>query len=114
MIAVALLAGATGAVLRFLLAHVLHSPWSVLVVNVIGSFIAGFVTASVSGDLRLILVTGFCGGLTTFSTLTVETVQLAIDRKWGRAAWSIGANLVLGIAAAAAGFATAATFSGGS
>jgi fluoride exporter len=105
VIAVVLVAGAVGAVLRFLVAHWLHSPWSVLLVNVVGSFIAGLVAGSLSGDARVILLTGFCGGLTTFSTLSVETVQFAIDGKWKVAVGSIAANLVLGIGAAAGGLA---------
>jgi len=58
-----------------------------------------------SGDLQLILLTGFCGGLTTFSSFTVETVQLVLEGRARRALLSVGLNLVLGIGAAALGFA---------
>ena len=56
---------------------------------------------SVSGDIRLILLTGFCGGLTTFSTFGVETIQLMMEGKAKLALASVVANLVLGIGAAA-------------
>jgi len=107
VIAVILIAGALGAVIRFLVAHWLHSPWSVLLVNVVGSFIAGLAAGLATGDLRVILLTGLCGGLTTFSTLSVETMQFALDGKWKVAVGSISANLVLGIGAAALGLALA-------
>jgi len=76
----------------------------VLVVNVVGSAIGGVLLATTSGDLRLVLLTGFCGGLTTFSTFSVETVQLVLDGKSRVAVLSVVANLVLGIGAAALGY----------
>ena len=107
---VTLTAGALGAVLRFLVARAFASrpgvPWAVLTVNVVGSAIGGAVLGlaqlgSVSSDIRLILLTGFCGGLTTFSTWGVETIQLVMGGKAKIAAVSVLANLVLGIGAAA-------------
>lgn len=107
-------AGAVGAVLRYftsvLLARHPRFPWAVLVVNVVGSAIGGLVLGlaergDVSADVRLVLLTGLCGGLTTFSTLSVETIQLAIDGKTAVAVRSVAANLVLGIGAAAAAYA---------
>lgn len=99
-----LAAGALGAVVRYLAG--LASPQSsVLVVNIVGSLLAGMAVATLSGDARLIAVTGFCGGLTTFSTFTVETVQLMVDGKTSAAASGIALNLVLGIGACALGFA---------
>lgn len=115
---VVVVAGAVGAVIRYLVSRAFARPgdafpWAVLIVNVIGSAIGGAVlglavAGDVSPELRLILLTGFCGGLTTFSTFSVETVQLVIDGKWRVAAVSVGANLVLGVAAAAAAFAAVA------
>ena len=105
MIALVLLAGALGAVLRFLVARLTPTPWAVLIVNVVGSFVGGVVIGATSGDLRVILLTGFCGGLTTFSSFTVETVQLVLEGRARRAVLSVGLNLVLGVGAAALGFA---------
>ena len=105
MIALVLLAGALGAVLRFLVVRFVATPWAVLVVNVVGSFVGGVLIGATSGDLRVILLTGFCGGLTTFSSFTVETVQLVLEGRARRAALSVGLNLVLGVCAAALGYA---------
>ncbi len=103
-----LVAGAVGAVLRFLTSRAFAARpiGAVLVVNIVGSAIGGAVLAlaqagSVSGDIRLILLTGFCGGLTTFSTFSVETIQLVMEGKARLAAVNVGANLALGIGAAA-------------
>lgn len=101
---VTLLAGAVGAVARFLVtrAFAARPVWAVLVVNVVGSAIGGALLALASGDARLILLTGFCGGLTTFSTFGVETVQLVLEGKARVAVVSVLANLVLGIGTASA------------
>ena len=103
MIALVLLAGAAGALLRFFTLRLVRVPWAVLVVNVAGSFIGGVLIGATTGDLRVILLTGFCGGLTTFSTFSVETVQLVMARRVRTAALSVAANLVLGVGAAALG-----------
>lgn len=106
---VTLAAGALGAVLRFLVARAFatRAVWAVLVVNVVGSAIGGAVLAlaergSMSADIRLILLTGFCGGLTTFSTFGAETIQLVLGGKAKVALLSVLANLALGVGAASA------------
>ncbi|MDH6182534.1 CrcB protein [Microbacteriaceae bacterium SG_E_30_P1] len=110
-----LAAGAGGAALRYLVSRGFAGrdrgfPWAVLVVNVVGSAIGGAVlglaeAGGIGADIRLILLTGLCGGLTTFSTLSVETVQLVIDGRARFAVASGAANLVLGIGVAAAAYA---------
>ena len=117
MIVVAtLLAGAVGAVLRWAVSRAFAAqtfPWAALTVNVVGSAIGGvLVGLAVDDAARVILLTGLCGGLTTFSTLSVETVQLVLEKKTRTAALSIGLNLALGIGAAVAGWAVAAAFVG--
>jgi len=120
VVVAALIAGAIGALLRYgttrLFAR-LHDelPWAVLAVNTVGSFVGGLVlglvaTSAVGPDIQLIAVGGLAGGLTTFSTFSVETVQLAIARRWGIVVATVGSNLVLGIAAAVAGFAVVGGF----
>ena len=97
-------AGAAGSLVRYLVGRAgarATWPWPVLLVNVIGSLIAG---VAIHTDLALIAVTGFAGGLTTFSALSVETVQLFTEGRWRAATASIALNLVLGIAAATAGW----------
>jgi CrcB protein len=117
--AAVIVAGALGAAVRFGVAHVFAPrtvfPWAVLVVNVVGSALGGAVLAlamrdNVSADIRLIIVTGLCGGLTTFSTLSVEAIQLTQDGHWRTAVASIAANLVVGIGCAAAAFALVMAF----
>lgn len=104
--------GALGALARYLVSTMLAGrgslPWAVVVVNVIGSFAAGLALGlPLDPTLQLIVVSGFCGGLTTFSTLSVETVQLVLDGKRRAAALSVTLNLVVGIAAVVVGLALA-------
>ena len=105
-----LVAGAVGAVLRYALSRALpvrpgHLPGGILIVNVVGSAVAGALIglaerAALDGDLRLVLVTGFCGGLTTFSTWTVEPVELIDGGRWRAAILNVVVTLALGLAAA--------------
>lgn len=114
IIAAVPVAGAVGAVLRYALSRAFpvrpgHLPGGILLVNVLGSGLAGALiglaeVAAVDGALRLVLVTGFCGGLTTFSTWSVETIELLIGGRWRAAVLNVGLTLVLGIAAAAAAY----------
>ena len=113
VIATVIVVGALAAAARYLVTRLFASarfPWAVLVVNVVASGIGGAVLAlaertEVSNDVRLILLTGLCGGLSTFSTFSVETIQLVLDGKTAVAARSVAANLVLGVGAAAAAYA---------
>jgi CrcB protein len=105
-------AGAAGALVRYVVASTARAgfPWSVLTVNVVGSLLGGGVLAlaeraAITADLRLILLTGLCGGLTTFSTFSVETIELVLAGRARVAALSVGANLAVGIGAAALAYA---------
>ncbi|MDM4762219.1 CrcB family protein [Galbitalea sp. SE-J8] len=106
LVAAVLLAGIVGALARWQVSRALarRVPWAVLVVNVAGAGVAGAVTAVAPDDWRLVLVTGLCGGITTFSTFSVETVQLVLDGRVRIAAASVALNLVLGVGAAALGY----------
>lgn len=106
-----LVAGAAGAVFRYLTARAFASqntfPWAVLIVNIVGSALGGMLAGlahigTIDPNWELVLLTGLCGGLTTFSTLSVETMQLASMKRLRVALLSIVANLVLGIGTAAA------------
>jgi CrcB protein len=105
LLAVAVIAaGAFGALARYLIGRAGAKaawPWPVLLVNVVGSLVAG---VALQTDLALIVATGFAGGLTTFSTFSVETVQLVGQGRWRAAAASVALNLALGLAAATAGW----------
>lgn len=97
-------AGAVGSLTRYLLGRAGATaswPWPVLVVNVAGSLLAG---VAIHTDFALIAVTGLAGGLTTFSTLSVETVQLVGTGRWRAAVMSMALNLGLGLAAATGGW----------
>lgn len=85
-------------------------PWAVLLVNALGSALAGCAaglaaTSVLSADARLVLVTGVAGGLTTFSTFSVETVDLVRRGGWRTAVASCALNLTVGLALAVAGYA---------
>lgn len=92
-------AGASlGAWLRWLLGMKLNAlfptiPPGTVVANMVGGYIIGlaiaFLAASptLSPEWRLLIITGFCGGLTTFSTFSAETVALIQE---GRLLWALG------------------------
>lgn len=106
-----LAAGAAGAVLRYLTSRAFSSnkrfPWAVLTVNAVGSALGGTLAGlahlgAIDPNLEIVLLTGLCGGLTTFSTLSVEAVQLFTIKRIRTALLSVAANVVVGIGAAAA------------
>lgn len=80
-------------------------PVAVLIVNIVGSSIGGAVLALAEASvidqgMRLVLLGGVAGGLTTFSTFSVETMQLVESGRWRSAVASAGANIVLGVGVA--------------
>jgi len=113
--AAAALAGGVAAVVRYLITLAFATravPWAVLAVNVIASAVGGGVVGLVDAGgadaaVRLVVLGGVAGGLSTFSTWSVETVQLARSGRWRVAALSVVGNLVLGLAAAATGYSLA-------
>lgn len=100
----AVVAGALATLIRYAVTRSVRAPWGVLLVNVVGSGIGGAALALTTGDARLVILGGLCGGLTTFSTFTVETIDLVQQGKWAVAGRSVAANLVLGAAAAAGAY----------
>jgi CrcB protein len=109
------LGGMVGAPLRFLTDKAVQKrhdsvfPWGTFVINVGGSFILGALGAAsvhhhLPTDLSLLLGTGFCGGLTTFSTFSFETVRLMEDGSLAEAGLNAVGSLALGLGAAALGF----------
>ena len=70
-------------------------PWGTLVVNVLGSFVVGFADALLaSTPARQLVLSGLCGGYTTFSSFSLQTLGLVRDGKWVGAGANIGASVV--------------------
>lgn len=116
------LGSAIGGMTRYLLGGWIQTragttfPIQTLLINLTGSFLLGFLqtyaleTAAISPNIRAMLTVGFCGGYTTFSTFSFETVRLLEDGDWGRAGLYMGLSLVLCIAGAIAGVMLAREF----
>ena len=112
-----MLAGGTGTVARYFLSSAVQRittspfPWSTLGVNVLGSLVFGAIWAvtetrvDLSDQLRLLLLVGFMGGFTTFSSFAFETTQMMNNSGWLIAAGNIVLQNALGIAAVLGGIA---------
>jgi CrcB protein len=112
------LGGGAGSVLRYLLGgRVQHFaphgfPVGTLTVNVLGCLFIGiltrmFLNMETPGEWRGLLVVGFCGGFTTFSTFSIETVGLIEGGEYARAATYVAGSVLLCIMATFAGMAAA-------
>lgn len=111
------LAGAVGTLARYGLAAAVQRlggpafPWGTLAVNLVGCLLFGLVVALsegraiISPQARLVLLTGFMGALTTFSTFAFDTTQLAQQSGWALAAANVVVQNSLGVAAILAGMA---------
>lgn len=101
----------TGAVCERLLGPEL--PWGTFTVNAVGSFFLGVLIEafarndSVDPGLQAMLVTGFLGAFTTFSTYSVQSVRLVERGDYGWAAANVLGNVVVGLSLAALGIALA-------
>lgn len=109
------LAGAAGAVLRYRIGVAIGArtfPWATLGINVGGSFLLAYVLAgpAVSGwstSTTTAVAVGLLGAFTTFSTFGYETLTLLQDERIGAAAAYVVLSVVLGVGAAAVGYAVA-------
>ena len=108
------LAGGLGAVARFALDGLVVAragrrfPYGTLLINISGSLLLGVLTGLTLAHgaptvLRTVAGTGFCGGYTTFSTASFETVRLLQERRWAAALANGAGTLVLTLLAAALG-----------
>ena len=105
-----LLGGAAGTISRYLLAGWIYHlagnefPYGTFVVNLAGCFLIGFLTMILEVKMmlgpsaRLLLMVGFCGAFTTFSTLILETNNLMREGQNLRAFTYAAASFVLGFA----------------
>jgi CrcB protein len=91
-------------------------PWGTILVNVSGSFVIGFFATLTAPDGRLLVgstarqfvMVGLCGGYTTFSSFSLQTLNLVRDGEWLRAGGNIVLSVVLCLAAVWVGHVLAA------
>jgi fluoride exporter len=98
-----------GVLARYALSTPFHGttlPWVTVAINVAGSFLLGMLvtTHGLSDEMRTALGVGFLGGFTTFSTFSVQVVLDVDAGEPARALIYVAASLMLGIAAATAGY----------
>lgn len=109
------LGGGTGSVLRYCVQLALHErivpynfPWATFTVNIVGSFLIGMFYAlsarfNLATDIRLLLTTGLCGGFTTFSTFSNDSLILLKQGLHGLFLLYVVLSVALGVAAAMLG-----------
>jgi fluoride exporter len=109
--------GAIGSLLRYVIGRAVQGmsasgfPIGTMVVNIAGCFLIGillrqFLNLQVSAELRAFLIVGFCGGFTTFSTFSGETVGLIEGGEYARAATYVILSVALCLASTFAGIAS--------
>lgn len=102
--------GAIGTLARAALAeafpqHVTSFPWPTFTVNVVAAFVLGYAVTRLQERLppssyrRPLLGTGFCGGLSTFSTMQLELLKMIDAHAWGLVAAYVAASVVAGYVA---------------
>ncbi|PJZ57550.1 fluoride efflux transporter CrcB [Leptospira barantonii] len=116
------LGGALGSVFRYLLQYGfgnvlgLALPWGTLTANLFGSFLIGIIYAIfdrfpiLDPQWKFFLASGFCGGFTTFSTFSYETLQMFKSGHYGLFFGYIGLSVIGGIALALVGVWTVRSF----
>jgi CrcB protein len=101
--------GALGTILRFWISGVVAQaygerfPTGTLVINITGSIVIGFFAALTGPEGRLMVrplgrqffMIGICGGYTTFSSFSLQTLNLAREGQWGYAALNVGLSVLL-------------------
>ncbi len=109
--------GAIGSVLRYWLGNTValavgsEFPWGTLLINIIGSFVISFFglltgahgRLGVPDEARIFVTVGICGGFTTFSSFSLQTVELARTGQAGRAGIYVFASVLMCLAACALG-----------
>jgi CrcB protein len=118
------LGGALGTVARYWMTNAVAAltgplfPWGTILINIIGSFIIGLVAhmttpvgrIPIPFDMRAFILVGICGGYTTFSAFSLQTLELARTGHWFQAGGNIVLSVVLCLIATWAGYALASAF----
>ncbi len=98
---------AIGGMARYWLSQLIHKyfvtafPYGTLTINIVGSFALGFfmyylsARKMISSEMQLFLTVGFCGGFTTFSTFSLETMNLLRDSEFLLGGINIVGSVVL-------------------
>jgi len=109
--------GFVGSVLRYYSQQVVSKffpsalPYGTLAVNVAGCLLIGIIYGlsergnALTPEWRMLLATGFCGGYTTFSAFSYESVRLISDGEWFYVAWYVAVSVLAGLAATFIGLA---------
>lgn len=87
-------------------------PWGTLLVNVSGSFVIGMIAAATGPDSRFVvspnvrnfMMVGLCGGYTTFSSFSLQTLELIRNRDFGEAIGNVVLSVIACMAAVALGY----------
>jgi fluoride exporter len=110
------LGGGFGSIARYLLSYFLtknnatHFPWATFIANSIGCLIIGLLFGYIQKNnlqnetLKLLLITGFCGGFTTFSTFSLENIQFIQNQNYNLAIIYTLASILVGLLAVIIGF----------
>ena len=114
-------AGALGSIARYWMALAVLSltgpafPWGTILINIIGSFVIAFFgtltgvggVLNIHNDVRVFVMVGICGGFTTFSSFSLQTLDLAREGQLLHAVANVTVSVVLCLASVTVGYAAA-------
>jgi CrcB protein len=108
--------GAFGSIARYLLSYfftknnVANFPWATFIANVFGCLVIGLFWGYIQKNnlqndtLKLLVITGFCGGFTTFSTFSLENIQFIQNQNYNLAILYTFSSIIVGFLAVSIGF----------
>lgn len=111
-----LLGGGFGSIARYLISYffsknnVTHFPWATFIANAVGCLIIGLLFGYIQKNnlqnetLKLLLITGFCGGFTTFSTFSLENIQFIQNQNYNLALIYTLTSVLVGFTTVIIGF----------